>query len=217
MQHSRASYFQYLKQLAQQIRQENNFHTYTFNRTTLKNLCKQQGVDRIDLWPPKGSGSGFKTLRGAYFYDTYEHTILLSRKLPDEPAIFTLAHELKHHLVDQELLAASGPLLFCDTSNIGEEIEIGAEIFAAELLFPDKDFLSIAHSMGPIKGSWQPADIVRFKHETGTILSYSSLSKRAELFGLASPESLSNFTGWIKLQEQLYGVPLYKQLRQRRG
>jgi hypothetical protein len=46
--------------------------------------------------------------------------------------------ELKHHLVDRD--SAGG---FCSESNRDDAIEIGAEIFAAELIFPEEDRFSV--------------------------------------------------------------------------
>jgi len=46
---------------------------------------------------------------------------MIVKELPEEPKIFTMAHELKHHLKDQDL-----KMIHCGTSNVHEHIEIGA-------------------------------------------------------------------------------------------
>jgi hypothetical protein len=63
---------------------------------------------------------------------------MLAGGLPDEPTIFTMAHELKHHLVD----SGAGPVV-CRTNEQTKRIEIGAEVFASELIYPEKDFMTL--------------------------------------------------------------------------
>ncbi len=47
-------------------------------------------------------------------------TIVINADLPNDPAIFTMAHELKHHLAD-----GGSKLSFCARANELEPIEIG--------------------------------------------------------------------------------------------
>jgi Zn-dependent peptidase ImmA (M78 family) len=141
----------------------------------LRRLYRVYGI-KIDLWPHK-----FKALRGAYFDDDLGPTVVLARQLPAEPMIFTMAHELKHHLVDRGL-----GLSYCDPSNAREPIEIGAEIFAAELIFPQRDFVEYLRQMGIGPRQCTPEVIVRLKHETQTTLSYAGLAKRAEFLNFAA-------------------------------
>lgn len=61
---------------------------------------------------------------------------MLAGNLPLDPHVFTMAHELKHFLRDRQL-----GISYCDQSNINRSIEIGAEIFAEELIFPDQYFV----------------------------------------------------------------------------
>jgi len=89
----------------------------------------------------------------AYFNDEYGVTVLLAGGLPDDPTIFTMAHELKHHLVD----STAGTVL-CRTDEQMRRVEIGAEVFAAELIYPEKDFVydlfrltrGMPQTLGPI-------------------------------------------------------------------
>ena len=123
--------------------------------------------------------------------------------------IFTMAHELKHHLVDRDL-----PIACCSDRNVNEHIEIGAEVFAAELIFPEHDFLDALTRRGVTAGQCTPEAIVAPKRDTRTTLSFAGLAKRATFFGLAEPGALDQVQ-WKKLEEKLYGEPLYKRLRRR--
>jgi Zn-dependent peptidase ImmA (M78 family) len=201
---NRFAYYEQMKALARQVRQEHHLATARVLRSDLRRLYRAYDI-KIDLWPYK-----FKSLRGAYFYDELGPTVVLARHLPPEPLIFTMAHELKHHLVDRGQVLA-----YCDTSNIREPIEIGAEIFAAELIFPEEDFINYLKQMGVGPRQCTPEVVVRLKQETQTTLSYAGLAKRAEFFNFARPGSLAKVQ-WKKLEEQLYGEPIYKRLHRHR-
>jgi Zn-dependent peptidase ImmA (M78 family) len=189
-----------MRALAQQVRLEHHLRSPRVLKSDLRRLYRVYGI-KIDLWPHK-----FKALRGAYFDDDLGPTVVLARQLPAEPMIFTMAHELKHHLVDRGL-----SLSYCDPSNAREPIEIGAEIFAAELIFPQRDFVEYLRQMGIGPRQCTPEVIVRLKHETQTTLSYAGLAKRAEFLNFAAAGSLAKVP-WKKLEEQLYGEPVYKRL-----
>lgn len=197
---SRFAYYEQMKALARQIRLEYHLHTARVLRSDLRRLYRAYGI-KIDLWPYK-----FRALRGAYFDDDLGPTVVLARQLPPEPMIFTMAHELKHHLVDRGL-----GLSYCDPSNAREPIEIGAEIFAAELIFPEQDFVTCLRQMGIGPRQCTPEVLVRLKHEARTTLSYAGLAKRAEFLNFAPAGSLAKVQ-WKKLEEQIYGEPLYKRL-----
>src|ERR1700693_5841989 len=70
-------------------------------------------------------------LRGAYFNDEYGVDVMVMKELPEDPIIFTMAHELKHHLVDSSLEIRSQWKF--EEAN---PIEVGAEVFASELIYP---------------------------------------------------------------------------------
>ena len=57
----------------------------------------------------------------------------------------TMAHELKHHLVDSTLEIRSQWGL-----EAPNPIEVSAEIFASELIYPEQDFRSDLHRMESI-------------------------------------------------------------------
>lgn len=200
----RFEYYENLKELARHVRSTYGLTTPRVLRSDLRRIYRDCGV-HIDLWP-----HGFKQLRGAYFNDDLGPTVVLARHLPPEPMIFTMGHELKHHLTDQALR-----LSYCDASNQSEQIEIGAEIFAAELIFPEQDFVQWLCQMHIEVGTCTPEAIVRLKHESRTTLSYAGLAKRTEFLGFAPVGSFAGIR-WKKLEEQTYGESVYQKVRRYR-
>lgn len=190
--------------LALEVRENYGLKTARVLKSDLRRIYKDQGI-QIDLWPYK-----MKKLRGAYFHDEHGASVMLAKGLPDDPMIFTMGHELKHHLVDRDSIVA-----LCDTSNQTAEIEIGAEIFAAELIYPESMFCENLAQIGAKLGTCTPQQIVALKRQTQTTLSYTGLAKRAEFLGYALPGAFQK-VAWKTLEESIYGVPLYKQLIARR-
>lgn len=202
---SRAEYYRQMRLLAGQVRDQYGLQSPRVLKSDLRRIYKDQGI-QIDLWPYR-----MKKLRGAYFFDEDGASVMLAKGLPDDPMIFTMGHELKHHLVDREKIIS-----LCDPSNQSTEIEIGAEIFAAELIYPEQTFSDHLAGMGVTPGSCTAEHLVRLKRETQTTLSYAGLAKRAEFLGLAPQKSLAK-VAWKKLEERIYGVPFYKQRSMRIG
>ena len=93
-------------------------------------------------------------------------------------------------------------------------VEIGAEVFAAEQIFPETDSLDLLSELGVSAGDCMPEHLVRLKHDTRTTLSNAGLAKRAECLQLAAKNSLQGVK-WKLLEEQIFGEPLYKRLRRR--
>jgi Zn-dependent peptidase ImmA (M78 family) len=201
---SRTTYYEELKVLARQVRTDYDLNSPRVLRSDLRRIYKDHQI-RIDYWPYR-----LKGLRGAYFDDEMGTSVFLA-KLPPEPTIFTMGHELKHHLVDRARKA-----IYCAKSNENEAIEIGAEIFAAELVFPELDFAAHIKRMGVGLGKCTAEDLVCLKHETKTTLSCTALAKRAEFLGFAQSGSLAK-VAWKKLEEQIYGEPVYKRINRRRA
>ncbi|MES1024897.1 ImmA/IrrE family metallo-endopeptidase [Gloeocapsa sp. BRSZ] len=194
------------------MRSEHGLTTPRILRSDLRRIYKIYDI-QFDLWPTKGAPPTvkLKSLRGAFFCDEYGVAIMVNRFLPDAPAIFTMAHEFKHFLVDREF-----GTLWCGDDNQNEKIEIGAEVFAAELMFPEQDFRDNLIQMGIRKGECTPEVLVRLKRETQATLSYTGLVKKAEFLGFAPLGSLAGVK-WQQLEEQIYGKPVYKQIQRRRG
>jgi len=196
---SRSEYYRQMRILAGQVRDQYDLTSPRVLKSDMRRIYKDQGI-QIDLWPYK-----LKKLRGAYFYDDDDGaSVMLAKGLPDDPTIFTMGHELKHHLVDRESIVA-----LCDPSNQSTAIEIGAEIFAAELIYPELMFLEHLTAMGVTAGSCEPKHIVALKHDTQTTLSYMGLAKRAVFLELAQEATMAKIA-WKKLEEEIYGVPFYK-------
>lgn len=194
-----SQYYEELKILARQIRAENGLHTPRVTRRDLRKIYSKCGI-AIDLWPYK-----LRNLRGAFFCDELGMTVMLAKGLPEDPMVFTMAHELKHFYKDRDL-----GLSYCDLSNEKRPLEVGAEVFASEFLFPEKDFIAYLNDMGVSSGRCTPETLVHLKHETRTTLSYAGLSIKAERLRFAPIDSVTAFKGWKRLEEQLYGIPYWK-------
>jgi len=196
---NRWEYYEGLKALARQIRAEFNLASPKVGKADLRRIYKAYGIriDRLSL---------ARNILGAYFNDENGVCVLLNKNLPTEPTISTMGHELKHHLVDKVSTVGH-----CKDGENNDHVEIGAGIFAAELVFPEPDFIAWFEQKKISKSQCTPKDIVRLKHETQTTLSYKSLKKRAIFLKFALEE---NFAGvkWTVLAELLYGKPIYKQL-----
>lgn len=201
---NRSEHYERAKGVARDLRQRYGFGTPKVTRSDLRRIYKDEGI-RIDLWEPR-----LKKLRGAYFRDDGAGpSVMLAKGLPVDPMVFTMAHELKHHFMDADRVAA-----YCDASNESEVVEIGAEVFAAELIFPEADCLA-EFNRHLVNGACTAETIVRLKRESQTTLSYAGLVKRAERFGLAEPGAFKKIS-WKILEERIYGEPLYKRLHRRR-
>ncbi len=202
---SRFAYYNEMKKLARETRDKYGLDSPRVLRSHLRKIYRNEEI-KIDLWPHR-----LREVRGAYFNDHLGASVMLVKSLPEDPMVFTMAHELKHHLVDRAL-----PVACCSDRNINEHIEIGAEIFAAELIFPEQDFLNALAAEGITAGKCCPESIVHLKHDTRTTLSYAGLAKRAVFLGLSPAGSLDHIQ-WKKLEEKIFGEPVYKRiLRHRR-
>lgn len=196
-----------MKRLARGVRSEFRLNSPRILRTDLRVIFRKYEI-KVDLWPvDKKQTSKFRKIRGAYFNDEFGATIMINRQLPQDPCIFTMAHELKHHLVDQDK-----KLSYCGEDNESALTEISAEVFAAEFIYPENDFAADLMKRGVDLGQCKDTDLVHLKHDTQTTLSYSGLAKRAVLLGFSPTRSLDNVQ-WKKLEERLYGIPFYKRFR----
>jgi Zn-dependent peptidase ImmA (M78 family) len=187
---TRYEYYQELKALAREIREKYQLGDCRILPSTLRKILLEEGVDHIDLRP-------FKNVRGLYISDQNGASVAVNKSLPRDPKAFTLGHELKHHLLD----SAAGPL-HCDDMNTSEKIEIGAEVFAAELLFPEEMFENFMREMQITRGLCTPEDLVRIKLQTDTTLSYAGLCKRACYLQYAAPEIFDNVR-WRDLERTI--------------
>lgn len=172
----------------------------------MRDLYKAHGIQLV-YWEVK-----LKVLRGAYINDEDGPTVMVFKGLPEDPKLFTLGHELKHHLLDNGA---------CSTVDGGSDIrEIAAEVFAAELLLPEDLFVEELAKRSITRGRQSSLDdvklgILNLKHDTRTTLSYTGLAKRAERLGYADKGALTSVQ-WKKLEIAQFGVPFYQQKLARR-
>lgn len=187
------AYYDDLKRLARQVRAENGLNSPRVLPGDLRRIYHNNGIG-IDLWPYR-----LKNLRGAFISDKLGTTVMLARGLPQDPLVFTMAHELKHFFKDRDL-----GISYCDQSNASKTLEIGAEIFASELLFPDRDFIEHMERMAIREDQCLPRTLVRLKQKTKTTLSYAGLAIKAERLRFAPLGTLTKVKTWRKL-EATYG------------
>lgn len=189
------------RRLANDLREQYRFSGARIKKTDIKRIYRDQGI-RIDYWDHK-----LKHLRGAYFPAPTGPCVLIAKKLPEEPQIFTLAHELKHHLTDQSVAIS-----FCDPTNENAVIEKSAEVFAAELIFPKQLFADhMADANIPLRGCTAD-DLIHLKVKTQTTLSFAALCKTAEFLRYCEAGAFAKVK-FRRRQEELYGVPIYKRLK----
>ena len=186
------NYYEDLKALARQVRAEHGLTSPRVLPSDLMRIYAQYGIV-LDEWPYR-----FRHLRGAFINDHLGITIMIAKGLPQDPMVFTMAHELKHFFRDRDL-----GISYCDQSNLNKSLEVGAEIFAAELLFPDRDFIAHMKKMGIRTNQCLPKNLISLKRQTGTTLSYAGLAIKAERLGFAPAHSVTTIKTWRRL-EALY-------------
>ncbi len=194
---NRSEYYELIRTKARAVRKEHGLTTPKVMLSDLRRIYKAYGIG-IDLW--KGPMS---TVRGMYAVYDGVPSVMVVKSLPDEQRIFTLAHELKHHFFDVE------PIQYPMEK---EPTEIGAEIFAVELIFPDQDFRQQIELLGVSPGCCTAKNIVTLKRHSQTTLSFTSLAKRAKFLGYASEDAFEKVQ-WKKLEEEMYGEPVYKRIQ----
>ena len=165
----------------------------------MRAIYRDQKIE-LTYWPHK-----LKVLRGVYINDEDEASVMVDGSLPDDPKLFTLAHELKHHLIDHQACSTiEGDL---------EAREIAAEVFAAHLLLPEVLFTQGLEERGIVRGVSSDdevrAAIIDFKLDSRTTLSFTGLAKRAERLGYASARGALLDTKWKKLRDEMYGDKYY--------
>lgn len=197
-----SAYYEDLKRLARQKREQFGLTTQTLNLTAIKGIYRAEGII-IDPWKLS------PRIKAVYMCDGGEPSVLLNETLPREPRLFALVHELKHHYRDREIL--EGGQIPCGDYNANREIEIGAEVFAAELIYPEAEFLGAAQQLDLFKKSDITAeDVVRFKRAVNAPVSYMFLRKRFEFFELV-PKGKFAKVKFTVLEERMFGPPIYKQ------
>ena len=193
--------------MALDLRERYDVASRDVSLSRVRAIYKAEGI-QLDYWPYR-----LRKVRAAYFLvDNEAHVLLNAGMKPKEPRIFALCHELKHHLVDQELARAGGLGCREDVSwQASAPIEIGAEVFAAELIFPESEFLALLGELG-LEGISDAAEVVQLKRACPAPVSYVFLQKRLRWFGLTGPNAFKGVQ-FQKLEERLYGAPFYRRRR----
>jgi Zn-dependent peptidase ImmA (M78 family) len=208
----RTDYYEAMKTLAAKKREQYRVRTEALGLQKVRTIYKAEGVT-IDLWKTS------PRIRAVYMCDGDDPSVLVNRTLPKEPRLFAMVHELKHHYCDQTALK-NGEIR-CGDYNANELIEKAAEVFAAEFIYPEQEFLKCAKSLGLETGKVTPEAVVEFKRTCGAPVSYKFLQKRLEWFNFIEPGEFATVK-FQKLEEEIYGVPIYRQpwfkaRRRRRG
>jgi Zn-dependent peptidase ImmA (M78 family) len=175
--------------------------TETLNLNVIRRIYGDEGI-RIDKWDFSPS------IRAVYMCDDGDISVAVSRKLPREPYMFALVHELKHHFTDIPLL--QGGKLKCGDYNANELIEKSAEVFAAEFIFPESEFIERIQAMNIQRMSCSAEDVVRLKRSCNACVSYTFLRKRLVRLGYAEEAALAAVK-FMNLEESMFGKPIYKQ------
>lgn len=202
----RNTYYEELKALAREKRALHGVNTQAFGLREMRRIYKAEGI-RIDSWPLRPK------IKAMYMCEDGDYSVAVQRTLPDEPKLFALAHELKHHYRDQDVINGTGGYILCGDYNANEMIEKGAEVFAAEFIYPAAEFVEDLARMN-VK-TWHPEDVVHFKRQTKAKVSYKYICKRLEWMNLIERGEFDGIQ-FQKLEEQMFGVPFWKARRGRR-
>jgi Zn-dependent peptidase ImmA (M78 family) len=195
---SRGPYYEELLCLAREMRIKHNVATASFGLRELRQIYKQEGI-RLDHWPLP-----YK-VKALYMCDDGECSVALQQQLPYEPKLFALVHELKHHYRDREALGSG--VIHCGDYDANELIEKGAEVFAAEFIYPESEFKRDLDGL-PLAVR-DAADVVAFKRSCRARVSYKFICKRLERLQRISPGQFDGIH-FQKLEEQIHGVPFYR-------
>lgn len=168
----RHAYYEELKAFAREKRDFYGVDTATFGLREVRSIYKKEGI-KIDYWPLP-----YK-IKALYMCADGEYSVAIQRTLPDEPKLFALTHELKHHYRDQEMLGSQ--VIHCGDYNANELIEKGAEVFAAEFIYPEAEFVDDIERFSVV--DWQPEHVVHLKRNCKAKVSYMYLCKRLERLG----------------------------------
>ena len=195
---NRNSYYQDLKSLAREKREYYNVDTSNFGLREVRRIYGAEGV-KIDYWPLPSK------IKALYMCADEQYSVAIQQKLPYEPKLFALLHELKHHYTDQEIIGSG--VIHCGDYNRNEVIEIGAEVFAAEFIYPEEEFAQDVLSLRISK--WDATDVVRFKHNCKAKVSYQFILKRLERLRLLSRNQFKGVK-FRNLEDQIFGVPYHR-------
>ena len=195
---SRRLYYEGLQRLAREKRAEYNVDASSFGLREVRAIFKAEGI-RLDHWPLP------RKVKAVYICDDDDPCVALQKNIPYEPKLFALVHELKHHYEDRAALGSG--VISCGDYDANELIEKGAEVFAAEFIYPEAEFEGDLDNLGLTVS--RAADVVAFKRSCRARVSYRFICKRLERLQRISPGQF-NSVQFQKLEEQIHGKPFYK-------
>lgn len=191
-----------MRRLAREKRELYSLSTPDITLGRIRKIYQQEDIV-IDSCP----GTLLK-LKAAYFHDQYGCSVLLNMKLPEAPRLFAMIHELKHHYEDRHRLQCFTCQDVYDSSPL---IEIGAEVFAAEFIFPEEEFRE--HVSSFINGKKiAPEDVVHMKYHCPARVSYQFIIKSLERLRYISRGQFARVK-FHKLHSAIYGSHHYHSRR----
>lgn len=195
---SRHAYYEELKALARDKRATYGVNTSAFGLREVRRIYNVESI-HLDIWPLP------RRLKALYMCTDGAVSVAIQDALPYEPKLFALVHELKHHYRDREALASG--TIACGDYNANELIEKGAEVFAAEFIYPEQEFADRVRALGIT--TWAPDQVVRLRRNCDAHVSYTFLCKRLERLRLIQPGQFQSVK-FKKLEEQIHGIPFYR-------
>jgi hypothetical protein len=99
-----------------------------------------------------------------------------------------------------------GGQLKCGDYNANQLIEKSAEVFAAEFIFPEVEFLARTQEIGIQRMLCSPEDVVKLKRSCNACVSYTFLRKRLVRLGYAEEATFAKVK-FTKLEESMFGSP----------
>lgn len=192
--------YEIAKSLAREKRLLYSVQSERVNLTALRKIYTQEGI-KIKLAEPRK----LRNLKAAYFNDEDGIDVFLNPKLPNEAKLFALVHELKHHYID-----ANGEGVWSCLKSYGDEpiIEKTAEVFAAEFIWPENDFITSISDYGITRVNCTAENVINFKRAIKIPVSYMFIKKRLEWFKLIDKGSMNNVK-FQTLEREMYGLPFY--------
>lgn len=199
---SRRAYYEDLKKLAREKRAQYGVNTAQFGLSEARSIYRQEHI-QIDYWPLP------RKVKALYICEDEDCSVALQPTLPYEPKLFALIHELKHHYRDQA--ASRAGLIHCGDYDANELIEKGAEVFAAEFIWPEDEFAADLQLLGV--NVRQASDVVKIKHSCTAKVSYRFICKRLERLGIITADQFRGVQ-FQKLEDKIFGVPFHRRPRQ---
>jgi Zn-dependent peptidase ImmA (M78 family) len=199
---SNSAYYESLKALAREKRALHGVSTALFGLREVRRIYKAEGV-RIDYWPLPWK------IKALYMCEDGDCSVAIQKALPDEPKLFALIHELKHHYCDREQLGNG--IISSGDHNRSDAVEVGAEVFAAEFIYPLEEFAADVARQGT--KIWTANDVVIFRRTVCKAkVSYTFIVKSLKWLQVV-PRDAFDSVQFKKLEEQMFGVPGYRRRR----